>query len=61
MELSEHTPAAPLSVDALLEQAVALGASDLHLTSGVQPAFAVAVISSCSRSSPSSNRISCAS
>ena len=38
MELSEHTPAAPLSVDALLEQAVALGASDLHLTSGVQPA-----------------------
>jgi len=38
VELSEHTPAAPLSVDALLEQAVALGASDLHLTSGVQPA-----------------------
>ncbi len=37
MELSEHTPAAPLSVDALLEQTVALGASDLHLTSGVQP------------------------
>ena len=39
MELSEHTSAAPLSVDALLEQAVARGASDLHLTSGVQPAI----------------------
>ena len=38
MELSEHTTAAPLSVDALLEQAVALGASDLHLTSGSLPA-----------------------
>ena len=37
MELSEHTPAAPMSVDVLLEQTVALGASDLHLTSGVQP------------------------
>ena len=42
MELSEHPPldshAAPLSVDALLEKAVALGASDLHLTSGSLPA-----------------------
>ena len=38
MELSEGTPAATLSVDALLEQAVERGASDLHLTSGVQPA-----------------------
>ncbi len=38
VELSEHTPAAPLSVDALLEQAVSLGASDLHLTSGSFPA-----------------------
>ena len=39
MELSEHTPAAPLSVDALLEEVVTRGASDLHLTSGVQPAI----------------------
>jgi twitching motility protein PilT len=38
VELSETTPAATLSVDALLEQAVAMGASDLHLTVGVQPA-----------------------
>ena len=38
MEPSEHTAAVPLSVDALLEQAVARGASDLHLTAGVQPA-----------------------
>jgi len=37
VELTEHAVAAPLSVDGLLEQAVALGASDLHLTSGVQP------------------------
>ncbi len=38
MEPSEHTPVtAPLSVDTLLEQAVAHGASDLHLTSGVHP------------------------
>jgi len=39
VELSEHTPAAPLSVDALLEEVVTRGASDLHLTSGVQPAI----------------------
>ena len=38
MELSEHTAAAPLSIDGLLERAVALGASDLHLTSGSLPA-----------------------
>jgi len=38
VELSEGTPAATLSVDALLEQAVERGAYDLHLTSGVQPA-----------------------
>ena len=38
MELSETTTAAPLSVDALLEQAVGMGASDLHLTVGVEPA-----------------------
>ena len=37
MELSEHTPAATLSVDTLLEQAVEQGASDLHLTVGIQP------------------------
>ena len=36
MELRE-TPAAVLSVDALLEQAVGLGASDLHLTVGIRP------------------------
>ena len=39
MELSEHTPAATLSVDALLEQTVSLGASDLHLTAGSFPAI----------------------
>ncbi len=38
MELSETTTAAPLSVDALLEQAVGMGASDLHLTVGIEPA-----------------------
>jgi twitching motility protein PilT len=37
VELSERTSAAPLSVDALLEQAVGLDASDLHLTVGVPP------------------------
>jgi twitching motility protein PilT len=37
VELPEHTPA-PLSVDALLEQTVALSASDLHLTAGSLPA-----------------------
>jgi twitching motility protein PilT len=37
VELSEHAPAAPLSVDALLEEAVERKASDLHLTSGVPP------------------------
>jgi twitching motility protein PilT len=37
VELPETTAAAPLSVDALLELAVEMGASDLHLTVGVQP------------------------
>ena len=37
VELSEHTAAATLSVDTLLEQAVELGASDLHLTVGIPP------------------------
>jgi twitching motility protein PilT len=38
VERSEHSHSAPLSVDALLEQAVKLGASDLHLTAGSLPA-----------------------
>jgi twitching motility protein PilT len=38
VELSEHHTPALLSVDALLEKAVGLGASDLHLTSGSLPA-----------------------
>ncbi len=38
VERSEHPNPALLSVDALLEKAVALGASDLHLTSGSLPA-----------------------
>ena len=38
MERSEHPDSALLSVDQLLEQAVALGASDLHLTAGSLPA-----------------------
>ena len=38
MELAEHSDAAPVSIDALLERAVGLGASDLHLTSGSHPA-----------------------
>jgi twitching motility protein PilT len=38
VERSEHPSPALLSVDALLEQTVALGASDLHLTSGSLPA-----------------------
>ena len=38
VELSEHPTHALLSIDALLEKAVALGASDLHLTSGSLPA-----------------------
>jgi twitching motility protein PilT len=37
VEPSEATTAAPLSVDLLLEETVALGASDLHLTVGVEP------------------------
>src|SRR3954452_14436669 len=37
VEPSEHTPAATLSVDTLLEQAVEQGASDLHLTVGIPP------------------------
>ncbi len=36
VEVSGHT--APLSIDALLERAVELGASDLHVTAGSQPA-----------------------
>ena len=40
MELSETT-AAPLSVDALLQAAVDLKASDLHLTAGSHPAVRV--------------------
>jgi twitching motility protein PilT len=39
VELSEQPQPALLSVDALLEQAVALGASDLHLTAGSLPAI----------------------
>ena len=38
MELSENAPTLVLSVDALLEEAVGRGASDLHLTSGSFPA-----------------------
>ena len=38
MELSEHPTPALLSIDALLEKAVELGASDLHLTAGSLPA-----------------------
>src|SRR6478736_10568660 len=37
VEPSEHTAAATLSVDTLLEQAVEQGASDLHLTVGIPP------------------------
>ncbi|MEI7760705.1 MAG: type IV pilus twitching motility protein PilT [Thermoleophilia bacterium] len=39
MEQSEQTSETPVSLDALLERAVALGASDLHLTSGSFPAM----------------------
>ncbi|MSO94297.1 MAG: type IV pilus twitching motility protein PilT [Thermoleophilia bacterium] len=39
MEQSEHTSGTSVSVDALLERTVALGASDLHLTSGSLPAI----------------------
>jgi twitching motility protein PilT len=38
VEHSQHSDTSLLSIDALLEQAVALGASDLHLTSGSLPA-----------------------
>jgi twitching motility protein PilT len=38
VDLTEHTNAAPLSIDALLERAVAMGASDLHVTAGSFPA-----------------------
>jgi twitching motility protein PilT len=39
VEHTEHSPAAaPLSIDALLERAVELGASDLHITAGSKPA-----------------------
>ncbi len=41
MELSERTSAAPLSVDALLEVAVEMKASDLHVTAGSHPAVRV--------------------
>ncbi len=41
MELSEQATAAPLSVDGLLEIAVELGASDLHITAGSSPAVRV--------------------
>jgi len=37
VEPADHTSATLLSVDVLLEQAVQLGASDLHLTTGVPP------------------------
>jgi twitching motility protein PilT len=38
--LTEHpSPAAPLSIDALLERTVESGASDLHLTAGSKPAI----------------------
>ncbi len=37
VEPSEHTSTDSLSVDALLEQAVKLEASDMHLTAGVKP------------------------
>ena len=42
MELSEQTDlVAPLSIDVLLERAVELGASDLHVTAGSHPAVRV--------------------
>ncbi len=43
MELSEHhaAPAAPLSIDAILERAIELRASDVHLTAGSPPAVRV--------------------
>jgi twitching motility protein PilT len=42
VELSEQTDlVAPLSIDALLERAVELGASDLHITAGSHPAIRV--------------------
>jgi twitching motility protein PilT len=41
VELTEHAPAAPLSVDVLLERAVELGASDVHITAGSPPAVRV--------------------
>ena len=52
MELPEHHAAAPLSVDALLEQAVALGASDLHLTAGRSRPSACTATSSSSSEYP---------
>ena len=41
VELTEHAPTAPLSVDGLLERAVELGASDVHITAGSAPAVRV--------------------
>ena len=41
VEPSAHTSAATLSVDALLERAVEMNASDLHLIAGVPAAFRV--------------------
>jgi twitching motility protein PilT len=39
VDVSEHTDPVLLSVDALLERAVEVGASDLHLTAGSLPAL----------------------
>ena len=41
MELSEHTPSAPLSIDTILERGIELRASDVHLTAGSPPAVRV--------------------
>ena len=41
MSHPEHSSAAPLSVDTLLERVVQAGASDLHITVGTKPAMRV--------------------
>jgi twitching motility protein PilT len=41
VEHSDHANAVPLSVDALLERAVELNASDVHITAGSRPAVRV--------------------
>ena len=41
MELSEHTPSAPLSIDSILERGIELRASDVHLTAGSPPAVRI--------------------